>query len=79
MKTHGYKIDCDDPFCSHSEFFELEEDYLDGDWYRVDGEDLCDECANGRENTRDEQAKIAEIEGIPYASAVRDCLNNGEG
>lgn len=85
MKFPGYKMTCDAPGCTASEFFERTENHLDGDWWRIDGEDLCDECAHARENTRDEQAKLDRAEsdaiyeeGIQYASAVRSIIN-GEG
>lgn len=86
MKFPGYKITCDAHGCTNSEFFERTENHLDGDWWRIDGEDLCDDCAQAKEDARDEMRLkmereaqgIAELEMVPYASAIRDNLN-GEG
>lgn len=85
MKTPGYKITCGAPGCTTSEFFERTENHLDGDWWRIDGEDLCDDCAHAKEEAREEQIKLAAAEeatkwggDIPYADAIRASLN-GEG
>lgn len=87
MITVGYEIECD--ACHKKEYFpEGEDATLVGDWYycilQGDGGHLCTDCWNSQENTRDEQAKLAQAEEIefdnrhPYASAIRDNLN-GEG
>ena len=82
MKTDGYQIECD--VCHKKEFFQEGEDAtLVGDWYYGipgNGGHLCTDCWNSQENTRDDRAAqgIAELEMVPYASAIRDNLN-GEG
>ena len=91
MKTDGYQIECD--VCHKKEFFQEGEDAtIVGDWYYGipdNGGHLCTDCWNSQENTRDEQAKLAQAEDndqwekltdsaesiIPYASAIRDNLN----
>lgn len=54
---------------------------ISSDWHFRDGLFYCDDCGEEQENTRDDRAAqgIADLEMVPYASAVRDCLNNGEG
>lgn len=85
MKTPGFNLKCD--ICWKTDFFGDGVDYLEFDWHngipgtKYDGFHLCSDCWDEQENTRDERAAqgIAELEMVPYASAVRDCLDNGEG
>lgn len=82
MRTPGYQVTCDQKGCTNSEFFEPEDDYLDGDWWNIEGEDFCDGCANARENDREERIRLSAVESatrwggdIPYESAIRAKLN----
>ena len=62
---------------------------ISSDWYCIEGLFYCDNCAEGLEDTREEQARFAQAEndlifnnyspGPPYADAIREKLNNGEG
>lgn len=66
---------------------------ISSEWHILDGGLFyCESCGEGMKNARDEQAKMAQAEdnaawrmageaeiSIPYASAVRGCLNNWEG
>lgn len=53
---------------------------ISSDWHFMDGLFYCDACGEAQENTRDDLAAqgIAELEMVPYASAIRANLN-GEG
>ena len=82
MITDGYEIECD--VCHKKEFFQDGEDAtLVGDWYYGFADNgaghLCTDCWDTQENTRDDQARMAQAEDdVPYASAIRANLN-GEG
>lgn len=83
MKTPGFNLKCD--ICWKTEFFGDGEDYLEFDWHngipdtKYDGCHLCTDCWDEQELNKAQRGEgIAELEMVPYASAIRANLN-GEG